>query len=143
MPALGTNHVRFAERGAAAGAGLGRVSDDVVRMLRLLESRAAVAGLAADPAAGLLTEASGAGDFLPRRVERWRQVGVMGVTLDRGTALDLTFEFADAAAELVVELLLLDESRGLPGERRFNPGEFLRELEDERLLGAGDAGFGV
>lgn len=67
----------------------------------------------------------------------------MGVALRAGTALDLTFEFADAAAELVVKLLLLDELGGLRGERRLGPGEFLREPRDERLLGAGGARFGV
>lgn len=67
----------------------------------------------------------------------------MGVALDRGAALDLVFEFADAAAELVVELLLLDELRGLLCERRLGPGEFFGEPRDERLLGASDARFGV
>jgi hypothetical protein len=67
----------------------------------------------------------------------------MRVARDRRPALDFAFEFADAGAELVVELLLLAELRGLRGERRLGPGEFLREPRDERLLGASDARFGV
>jgi hypothetical protein len=67
----------------------------------------------------------------------------VGVARDWGTALNLTFEFADAGAELVVKLLLLDEQRGLRGERRPGPGEFLREPRDESLLGANNARFGV
>jgi hypothetical protein len=50
----------------------------------------------------------------------------MRVALDRYPALDLAFEFADACAELVVELLL-DELGGLRGERRLGPGEFFGE----------------
>jgi hypothetical protein len=143
LPAVGGDYFRLIERRPTAGAGLGRVCDEAVGVRRLLEGRAAVAGLAADPSAGLLAEAAGAGDFLPGRVGRGRQVRVVGVARDRGTALDLTFEFADASAELVGKLLLLDELRGLRGERRLGPGEFLREPRDERLLGASDAGFGV
>lgn len=56
---------------------------------------------------------------------------------------DLMFEFADAAAKLVVELVLLAELRGLRGERRLDPGECLREPGDERLPGAVDTCFGV
>ena len=67
----------------------------------------------------------------------------MRVTRDRGAAFEFTFEFADAAAELVVELLLLDELRGLRSERRLGPGEFFSELSDERLLGASDTRFGI
>ena len=67
----------------------------------------------------------------------------MRVARDGGAARDLRFAFAGAAAESVGELLLLDELRGLRGERRFNPGEFCREPRDERLLGASDARFGV
>ena len=55
----------------------------------------------------------------------------MRVALDARAALDLVFEFADAGAELVVELLLLDESRGLSGERRLGSGEFFGEAVDE------------
>ena len=67
----------------------------------------------------------------------------MRVALDGGAALNLVFEFADAAAEVVVELLLLDELRGLSGERCLGAGEFLREACDKRLLAAFDARFGV
>jgi hypothetical protein len=67
----------------------------------------------------------------------------MGVTRYGCAAFEFTFEFADAAAELVVELLLLDELRGLSGERRLGAGEFLREACDKRLLAAFDARFGV
>ena len=68
----------------------------------------------------------------------------MRVSPERGAAtLYLTFEFADAGAEPVVELLLFDELRGLSGERRPGSGEFLREACDKRLLAAFDARFGV
>ena len=55
----------------------------------------------------------------------------MGVTRYRCAALDLVFEFADTCAELVVELLLLAELRGLSGERLLGPGEFCGEACDE------------
>jgi hypothetical protein len=58
-------------------------------------------------------------------------------------ALDLTFEFADAAEELVVELLLLEQLRSLVGKRRLGSGEFFGEPCDERVLGASTARFGV
>jgi hypothetical protein len=66
----------------------------------------------------------------------------VGVASDSRTALDLMFEFADAGAELVVELLL-DELDGLSAERRPGSGEFFGEPCDERVLGAFDTGFGV
>ena len=81
--------------------------DDLVGVLRRLESRAAVAGLAADTPTGLLSEASGAQDFLPGRVGRGRQGGVMRVTRDGRRASDLTLQLAEAAQELMVELVLL------------------------------------
>lgn len=67
----------------------------------------------------------------------------MRVARDRGGSLDLVFEFADAGAELMVELLLLDELRGLAGERRLGLSEFFSESRDEGVPGASDAGFGV
>ena len=67
----------------------------------------------------------------------------MGVTRYGCAVFEFTFEFADAAAEMVVELLLLDELRSFSGEHRLGSGEFFRELGDERLLGASDTRFGV
>ena len=55
----------------------------------------------------------------------------MRVTRYGCAAFDLVFEFADAAAELVVELLLLAELYRLRGERRLGSGEFLGEACDE------------
>lgn len=67
----------------------------------------------------------------------------MRVAGERGAALDLVFEFTDADAELVVELLLLAELRGLLCERRLGPGEFFDEARDEGLLRASDPCLGV
>lgn len=69
LAALGSDHIRFAERGAAAGASPRGVSDDAVGAGGLPECRAVLAVLAADAAAGLLAETSGTRDFLPGRVE--------------------------------------------------------------------------
>ena len=56
----------------------------------------------------------------------------MGVALGMwGAALHRAFEFADAAEESVVELLLLDEPRRLLYECCLDLGEFFREACDE------------
>jgi hypothetical protein len=65
------------------------------------------------------------------------------VALDAPAALYLTFEFADAGAEMVVELMLLDELPALTVERGSGACKFFREACDLRRLSAADAGLGV
>ncbi|MGB7924731.1 MAG: hypothetical protein WCF57_15930 [Pyrinomonadaceae bacterium] len=82
------------EKVATALADIGRVSDDVIGVLNLSQSRAHMTELAANTQARLLSQASCTLDLLPWQVERRRQVGVMRVTLDSGrTSFDLAFEF--------------------------------------------------
>jgi hypothetical protein len=133
LSAFGGDHLGLVERSAAAGAGLGGVGDDVVRVLRPLESRAGVSGLAADLAARLPAEASGARGFLPGRVRRGRQGGVMGVARDRRAALDLVLQLAEASQELMVELLLCKQLCVAARECPLGTGEFFGERSDDRL----------
>ena len=50
----------------------------------------------------------------------------MGVALDRTrAALNLMFEFADAAPELMVELALCEQLLGLPVQRAFSRSKLL------------------
>lgn len=108
--------------------------DDAVRARGLPQCRATVSGLADGPQPGLQPGTSGAQDFLPGRVRRGRQGRVMRVAPERGAAtLDLTFEFADAAEELVVELMLLKQLLRPAVECPLGLGEFFRERGDNGL----------
>jgi len=69
--------LRSPEAPAAAAADSGCVGDDFIRLRDLPERAPRVAWLAAGLHAGLLPEASGATDLLPREVERRRQRGVV------------------------------------------------------------------
>ena|SRR5215204_4255100 len=57
----------------------------------------------------------------------------MRVAHDGRAALDLRLQLADAAEELVVELLLLKQLFVPSRERLLGPGEFFRERGDEWL----------
>ena len=58
-------------------------------------------------------------------------------------ALDFTFQLAEAAHELTVELALADECLRLSGERRPGSGQFCGELINLGLLRACDTCLGV
>jgi hypothetical protein len=69
LAAFRRDHLCLVKRSATAGAGRGRVGDDLVGVRGVLEGGAGVAGLSADPPTRLLAEATSAWDFLPGRVE--------------------------------------------------------------------------
>ncbi len=138
----GRDESRRCKRDATRRTRLRRVNDELVGAGDLSESRAAMTELSACFHPGLLPQASGAADFLPRRIGRWRRAGVMRITRDwLSTAFECGFEFADATYELVVKLTLLNQLLSLTRVRVLRLGKFFREQIDDGLRRACEESF--